>query len=342
MHMTDALVSTAVGSTMWCGAGATLGYSIKKIRLDFDEKKIPVMGVMGAFIFASQMINFAIPPIGASGHISGAMLLAVILGPAPAFLTMSVVLLIQAMFFADGGILAYGCNVINMGFYASFIAYPLIFKPIMGKCITKTKITIASVLATIVSIQLGAFSVVLETYLSGVAELPFQNFLYAMQPVHLVIGVVEGIITAGVLNYIYRIRSDIMEHTLSFTSVNGIRKANSVRSYAKILITFTVLSLIIGGILSQFASSNPDGLKWSIIKIAGSNEITADSQVHKNLEELQKNTAVLPDYSLTKGDNEKLGTSVSGIIGGAVVCLFSVLLGVFIKLKRKRAGSDGR
>lgn len=335
MHMADALVSTAVGVTMWCGAGGTLGISIRKINLDFDEKKVPMMGIMGAFIFASQMINFTIPGTGSSGHIGGAVLLAGILGPAPAFLVMSVVLLIQALFFADGGILAYGCNVINMGFYACFIAYPLLFRPILKKRISRKRITIASVLATVVGLQLGAFSVVVETMVSGVTELPFQAFLIAMQPIHLAIGIIEGVITAGVLSYIYSIRPEIIETALDY-GLNKNKKDGISLNLKKFVIVFGVLSIIIGGVLSQFASRNPDGLEWSIEKISGSTELKTDNQVNKNIEKVQKNTAVLPDYSLPNKDGDKIGTSISGIFGGVVVCAFCGITGIVVTRKRKR------
>ena len=167
MHMGDALVSGAVGGTMLVATAAVATYSVKKINSDMDEKKIPLMGVMGAFVFAAQMINFTIPGTGSSGHIGGGILLSILLGPYAGFLTMAAILLIQALFFADGGLLAYGCNVFNMGFYACFIAYPFIYKFINRKGISTKRIFAGSVLASIIGLQLGAFSVVLETLLSG-------------------------------------------------------------------------------------------------------------------------------------------------------------------------------
>ena len=117
MHMADALVSATVAGTMYALSAGAAAYSVKKIRLENDDKKIPVMGVMGAFIFAAQMINFTIPGTGSSGHLCGGMLLTALLGPYAAFLTLISVLLIQCLFFADGGLLAFGCNVWNMAFY---------------------------------------------------------------------------------------------------------------------------------------------------------------------------------------------------------------------------------
>jgi cobalt/nickel transport system permease protein len=114
---------------MWVATAGVAAYSIKKIKDDMDERKIPLMGVMGAFVFAAQMINFAIPATGSSGHLGGGLMLAILLGPYAGFLTMASILTIQALFFADGGLLALGCNIFNLGFFTCFVAYPLIYKP---------------------------------------------------------------------------------------------------------------------------------------------------------------------------------------------------------------------
>jgi len=204
MHMADALITPAVGGVMLAISTGTIAYSIKKVKEDLDEKKVPLMGVMGAFVFAGQMINFTIPATGSSGHIGGGILLAALLGPYAAFLVISAVLLIQALFFADGGLLALGCNMFNMGFFACFITYPLIFKPIVGREFTKKRITAATIIAVVVGLQLGAFSVVFETLVSGITELPFVSFVMLMQPIHLAIGLVEGIATAAILCFIYQ------------------------------------------------------------------------------------------------------------------------------------------
>ena len=134
MHMADALVAPAVAATMYVCSGGAAGFSVKKVRLESDPKKIPVMGVMGAFVFAAQMINFTIPGTGSSGHLCGGMMLTALLGPYAAFLTMIGVLLIQCLLFADGGLLALGCNIWNMAFYGCFLGYFLLLIVIMLYC----------------------------------------------------------------------------------------------------------------------------------------------------------------------------------------------------------------
>ena len=178
MHMADALVTPAVAGVMYACSGVAAGYSIRKVRLEDDETKIPVMGVMGAFVFAAQMINFTIPGTGSSGHLCGGMLLSALLGPYAGFLTMIGVLLVQCLIFADGGLLALGCNVWNMAFYGCFVGSLLIWRPLMksrrfskDRASRHTGITIAAVTGCVLTLQLGAFSVVLETSLSGITEL---------------------------------------------------------------------------------------------------------------------------------------------------------------------------
>ena len=210
MHMADALVVPAVAGTMYALSTGTAAYSIRKVRLEQDEKRIPVMGVMGAFVFAAQMINFTIPGTGSSGHLCGSMLLSAILGPFAGFLTMIGILLIQCLLFADGGLLALGCNVWNMAFYGCFIGGFLIWKPIMRKGFSRAKIIVASIIGCILCLQLGAFSVTVETLLSGVTELPFSTFVLFMQPIHLAIGLVEGLITASVLIFVYEARPTLL------------------------------------------------------------------------------------------------------------------------------------
>ncbi|HYE68582.1 MAG TPA: energy-coupling factor ABC transporter permease, partial [Anaerovoracaceae bacterium] len=194
--MADALITPVVGGVLMAASAGAIGSSVKKVKEELDDKKVPLMGVMGAFVFAGQMINFTIPATGSSGHIGGGILLAALLGPYAAFLVLSAVIIIQALFFADGGLLALGCNIINMGFFACFVAYPLLYKQIIKKTFTPKRITIGAILAVVAGLQLGAFSVVLETLISGVTELPFVSFLLLMQPIHLVIGLIEGIATA--------------------------------------------------------------------------------------------------------------------------------------------------
>lgn len=334
MHMSDALLSVAVGSTMNAVSVGTLGYSIRKIKKeDIEDQKIPMMGVMGAFVFAAQMINFTIPATGSSGHIGGGILLAALLGPYPAVITLASVLLIQCLFFADGGLLALGCNIFNMAIIPCLIVYPLLYRPILKQKITPRRIAVASILSAVIGLQLGAFGVVLETTVSGITELPFTVFVSVMQPIHLAIGVVEGIVTAGILLFIYQFRKELIEGPLGeYTAMRSPKKL--------IFIVMAALTLIIGGGLSSFASSNPDGLEWSIIKVTGKEEIETASDIHSSIRDVQASTAIFPDYETkqTGEDRGEAGTGLAGVIGGlitlALVSTFGVVLALFKKGRR--------
>jgi len=328
MHMADALLSPAVGGAMYAASAAAAAYSVKKVKEDFNARKVPVMGVMGAFVFAAQMLNFTIPGTGSSGHFCGGMLLAALLGPYAAFLTMIAILLIQCLLFADGGILALGCNIWNMAFYACFFGYFCIYKPFMKNGMSKGKLVAACIIGSILSLQLGAFSVVLETTASGITELPFGVFAAAMQPIHLAIGTVEGLITAAVLVFIYQTRPELL---------NAEASENKF-SLKKLLIILGVVVIIMGGALSLVASSNPDGLEWSIGNVTGADELESDGGVHDALANVQDKTAVLPDYSF--GNDNAAGTSFSGIVGSGLVAglcvLLSVIFGVYKKKKKAK------
>ena len=359
--MSDALLSPAVGITFWAGTLGTVAYCSKKMKENLDEKLIPLMGVTGAFIFAAQMVNFTIPGTGSSGHLGGGMILAIILGPYAAFIVMASVLTIQALFFADGGLLALGCNIWNLGIYPCFIGYPLIYKPIVQKGMNSKKILVASLLAIFVGLQLGAFSVVLETLFSGRSELPFGTFVLLMQPIHLAIGVVEGFITAGVINFVKASRPELLE---SIAETKDLSPEIKVR---KIVLAFLVIAIITGGIMSWFASSNPDGLEWSIEKVYGKPELPEhETGIVALLRAVQERTAFLPDYTFKKKETSKeqettgkeemasakgeeaprsdanawpnveAGTSVSGILGSIMMLGLISLIGFGIKAIRKK------
>ena len=330
MHMADALVSPAVATTMYACSALAGGYSIRRVRLENNPKKIPVMGVMGAFVFATQMINFTIPGTGSSGHLCGGMLLSAMLGPFAGFLTMIGVLLIQGLMFADGGLLALGCNVWNMAFYGCFLGSLLIWRPMMKKKINKGIIILASVAGCILTLQLGAFSVTLETLASGITELPFKVFVSTMQPIHLAIGLVEGLITAAVLCFVQEARPEFL------WGADEIENTKEGRfSYKSALAVLAVATVIIAGGLSLLASQYPDGLEWSMEKVAGTAELEANGGIYDIIGSIQNITSVLPDYAF-KNSQSAIGTSLSGLVGAVIVlgvCVAACYIFKFFKRK---------
>jgi cobalt/nickel transport system permease protein len=344
MHMADALLSPAVAGTMWAASAGTVAYCSSKLRTQLDDRKVPLMGVLGAFIFAAQMINFSIPGTGSSGHLGGGLLLAVLLGPEAAFLAIASVLVVQAFFFADGGLLALGCNIFNLGFLPAFVAYPLIYKKIAGTHPGKIRLSIAAVAAAVVGLQLGAFGVVMETTLSGISSLPFETFLVLMQPIHLAIGVVEGLVTAAVLSFVYKARPEMV-------SAPASSPKTALRPLRTMLFAFLAATFLTAGVLSWYASAHPDGLEWAIAKVTGKEQlIEPQSGIFPALASLQQKTSFFPDYALP-GPTEPttqvsgqhavaasasaidLGTSAAGIVG-ALITLIIASLAAFLLRKR--------
>jgi len=338
MHMADALMTPGVAGTMYVCSGAAMCYSVKKVRELEAPEKIPVMGVMGAFVFAAQMINFTIPGTGSSGHLCGGMLLSGVLGPEAGFLTMIGILLIQCLLFADGGLLALGANIWNMAFYGCFIGGLVIWRHMMQGGMTKRKIFGASILGCVFTLQLGALSVVLETLASGITQLPAGVFLAAMQPIHLAIGLVEGLITGAVLVFVYEVRPSLLWD--GGAGEGAVRPGRAVRDRLGLRQTVCVLAVAafaIGGLLSLAASSNPDGLEWSMERTAGTTELSASGSAYETAADVQEATALLPDYSFGSGESAA-GTSLSGLVGGAVVIALCVALCYLLRLFRKKTG----
>jgi cobalt/nickel transport system permease protein len=342
MHMADALLSPAVGGSLWAATAGAIACCARAVKTEVDDRKVPLMGVLGAFIFAVQMINFTIPGTGSSGHLGGGMILAILLGPAAALIAIASVLTVQALFFADGGLLALGCNIFNLGILPCFVAYPLVYKKIAGKSPSHRRIVGASILAAAAGLQLGAFAVVLETALSGISELPFRSFVAVMLPVHLGIGLVEGGVTAAVVGFIRKVQPEALPEA------DGTRMAVAVVG-ARVLLGFLLAAMLAGGVLSWFASTRPDGLEWAVAKVSGGPEpAVPENGVHSALAGLQRRTALFPDYGF-KGDESarevadearaasgiEAGTTVSGLVGGLLTLVVAVVVGLMLK-KRSR------
>jgi cobalt/nickel transport system permease protein len=349
MHMADALLAPAVAGVMYVASGTAAGASVHKLKKDDEPQKLPTMAVTAALVFAGQMINYTIPGTGSSGHMCGGMLLSALLGPQAGFLSMIVILAIQCLFFGDGGLMALGANIWNMAFYGCFVGYYLIWRPIMqsklfgdGRGAGRGRIITASVLGCIVTLQLGAFSVVLETSLSGITELPFGAFCALMQPIHLAIGLVEGLVTAAVLTFVYEARPELIQ------CASAVRGEAGKRSLKTVVVILAVVALLVAGGLSLFASGNPDGLEWALFgnSEAGYSEnmgldeeaFGVSSSTAELAGSIQEKTSFLPDYAFADSDSPA-GTSVSGVVGSVMVAALALLIcfvgGFFRKRKQK-------
>ena len=328
MHMSDALLSPTVAGVMCAASGTAVAASVFKLRRSAEPVKVAESGVMGAFVFAAQMINFAVPGTGSSGHLCGGMLLAAVLGPYLGFLTLSIVLLVQCLLFADGGILALGANVWNMAFYGCMLGGGVIWPLVTGRSPSRARVFAASVLGNIVALQLGAFSVTLQTFASGVTELPFGVFVAAMQPIHLAIGAVEGLITGSVLCFIMETRPEML--------AAESRPSLARLSRGAVLSVLVATAFAVGGLLSLVASSDPDGLEWSMERVAGTAELERSGSMHAKAAEVQEKIAVLPDYALP--DSDAVGGNVlSGLLGTGLVLALCAVGTFFVRRKGSEA-----
>ena len=309
MHMADALISPAVGAGFYAASSATLAWSSWRLRLAADTRVVPTMGVLGAFVFAAQMINFAIPGTGSSGHLAGGMLLAAVLGPAPAFLVMTSVLLVQCLFFADGGLLALGANVFNLGFFPCFVGWPL-FRRIAGRNPTPARRSWGLALGALVSVELGALSVALQTVASGRTDLALGSFAGLMAAIHLPIGVVEGLVTASAAALLWRLRPEL---DAAETPVPA-----SDRGWRRAVAGVGLVAVLTAACLAWFASTRPDGLEWSLERQSGPVATAPAGTAPAGAKEPAK----------TSWPEVDGGTSLAGLYGAGLVLVVAVALGL--------------
>lgn len=316
MHMSDALVSPAVAGVAAAVSVTLLAVSARKVKNASTENLVPLMGVMGAFVFAAQMINFTIPGTGSSGHIVGGILLGALLGPWAAFLTLASVLVVQCLIFADGGLMALGCNLLNMGVCSTLIAYPLVYRPIAGDGRSTWRVMTAAIVASVTGLELGALLVTAETELSGVTALPAKEFLGLMTTIHFFIGIGEGIATAAVLYFVKTYQPSLLA---GYRAETGKHAGN----YKKAALVFLGIAVVLGAAFTWIASAYPDGLEWTISRITGSTDLPATgTAIARTMASVQNSTSFLPDYESTW----------SGIIGcSIVVALVWVVCAMFTK-----------
>lgn len=232
MHMESMLVSTVVGASLWGVSGASLGLAAPRVK----RADLPLTLGAGAFVFAAQMLNCAIPATGASGHLVGAVLLSALVGPCAGFVAMAAILAVQCLGFDDGGFLAYGANLFNMGLIGCLCGGAFLRRR------RSSGMTMAwAMLASVAALVLGALACCAEVALSGVGSLSLADFAASMVPIHLAIGVGEGLLT-GMILVLARARE---------------------RSWATLTAGFACCAVLLV-CLSGWASTAPDGLEWSI------------------------------------------------------------------------------
>jgi len=299
LHIPDGYLSLAVALACWLLAAIGVGMALARSRDRLGERQIPLMGVLAAFVFAAQMLNFTVLG-GSSGHLVGGALMAILLGPWGGILTMSVVIALQALLFQDGGLLAMGGNITNMAVITPLVAYGVYrgVRLLAGE--RRWGLLAGGFVAAWLSIVVSAVAVAVELGFSGTS--PIGLSLPAMGGVHILVGLGEGLITVGALALVSRVRPDL---------VGGDREGPSggLRWVVAGLAVALALTLI-----SPLASPNPDGLEW-VAERLGFAELARDAPYE-----------LIADYALPGVSNEALSTIAAGMAGTIVAFGIAVLL----------------
>lgn len=328
MHMGNELMSPAVGAGLAAVAAGGLAFAIAKARPEMDDRKIPLMGVMGAFVFAAQMMNFPILP-GTSGHLGGGALLAIALGPHLACICMASILIIQCLIFQDGGLMALGANIINMAIIGSYLGYA-VYRVAAFAVRGKLSGPAAAFAAAWVAVVAGSVAVPIETALAGRLAVPFGSFVVAMVGIHVVIGLVEGAITVATLAYVHAIRPEAVRWEL-------LRSGGLPLRYAAVSVL--IVALLLAGVFSFYASGQPDGLEkaiepWQPEREAGEGPFAPLIAASERL-------AVFPDYGLLsekdQEDKSRLSQGLAGAAGTVITLGVVFLLARIVRARRPSA-----
>jgi cobalt/nickel transport system permease protein len=303
MHIPDGFLSLIVSIICWLFTIMIVRVAVSRTNKSLGERQVPLMGVMAAFIFAAQMINFPVAG-GTSGHLLGGALAAITLGPWAGMLVMTAVIAVQALLFQDGGLVVMGGNILNMGLLTAVVGYGL-YRSVVGRS-QSTKLIVAGVAAWI-SVMSGALATSLELWLSGTVQLNI--VVPAMLAVHALIGVGEALITVAALGFIFRTRPDLLDE--KSVSAQGSRG----------WILAGVLIVLIVVFLSPLASTNPDGLE----RVAGDLGFIHTGRY--------ASYRILLDYTVPILGSTSMSTILAGAIGVTVLLVLAFLAGRSLQKK---------
>jgi cobalt/nickel transport system permease protein len=316
MHIPDAVLAPSVVATTSLIGSAGLLYGLRKLESQLGDRTTVLMGTMGAFVFAAQMVNFPVGP-GVSGHLLGGVLSAVMLGPWAGAVVIGAVLIVQCFLFMDGGLTALGANFINMGLIGSVVGYA-IYEPIRRAIGGRQGILLGSMLAAWFSVLLAAGAFAIELAASG-RRSDFFQILSWMALVHAAIGVGEAIITGLVVRFVVLARPDMI-YDPETAQNQGFADANEEaerprQQWVPILVGGLAIALAVAVFLAPFASEHPDGLEYVGQKLGFLRE---DESVMP-----PRVPAPMPDYQLELPvvrrfsglDPVKTATALAGIVG---------------------------
>ncbi|RME08768.1 MAG: cobalamin biosynthesis protein CbiM [Anaerolineae bacterium] len=306
LHIPDGFLSLGVSLFFWAVTAVMVGLAVVRTNRSLGERQIPLMGVMAAFIFAAQMLNFPIAG-GTSGHFLGGALAAMVLGPWAGILVMTAVVAVQGFLFQDGGLLVMGANIFNMGILTAVIGFGL-YRMVSGRG-RALRLTVAGMAAWLATVA-AALLTALQLWLSGTARL--EIVVPAMLGVHVLIGIGEGLITVAALTFIERTRPDLVE--AEHTAAGGGR----IWAVGGVLVSLAVV------LLSPLASADPDGLE----------RVAADLGFLGRARRAP--FEILPNYSLPLLGDTPASTILAGLIGALLVMGLLWALGRGLKARDEK------
>jgi cobalt/nickel transport system permease protein len=310
LHIPDGFLSLLVSLLCWGITVLVLTVAISRTNKSLGERQVPLMGIMAAFIFAAQMINFPVAG-GTSGHLLGGALAAIMLGPWAAMLVMTAVIAVQGLLFQDGGLLVMGANILNMGLLTAAIGYGL-YRGVFGMSRSVRLVVVG--FAAWLSVMAGAFATALQLWLSGTSNL--QTVMLAMLGVHAVIGIGEALITVAALAFILQTRPDLLGE-----------KSSAAQSGRGWVVVGVLISLAVV-LLSPLASASPDGLERVATDLGFIN--AGQSAPYQ----------IIPDYTVPFLGETPLSTILAGAVGAIVVLVLAIIAGR--SLQKKSEQRDGR
>ena len=310
MHVPDGFMNVTMSAATGVISFGTLWAYIRSAKDLIADKFIALTGMMSALIFVLQMINFPIAA-GTSGHLLGGALAVIVLGPRLGLICLSVVVIIQSLLFADGGLSALGVNVLNMAIVTSATSWFIVkyWIKFIGK--NKTSIVSVSVLAGILSVVFSSIAFTIQYAIGGTISIPVGTVLLAMVTTHFIIGFGEGIITALIITLLLRVRPDLI-----YAYERSDENTAKVSFYGLFIILILLLSLI-----TPFASSSPDGLE-SVAEEFGFTQ--TDGIV-----------LLLDDYGISAVNNDFISTVLSALLGVVVLAIMFNLI-----ISRRKSGKN--
>jgi cobalt/nickel transport system permease protein len=318
MHMANELLCPEVAIGLILLAGICVLMASSRTRSAFDPAKVPLMGVMGAFVFAAQMINFPILP-GTSGHLGGGVLLAILLGPHAATLVMASILIIQCLIFQDGGLLALGANLLNLGVIPCYLGYAC-FHAFAGKRPGPGCLYLAVFGASTIGMLVGAACVPFQVLWSDRITVPLTTFMAVMVGLHVLVALGEALITFLVIAYLAQVRPQLLGQLTEQWGTSNVRLKP-----AAVLASLLVAALLLGGLVSLWASESPDALETATAPDKKMIAVT-DDETSRAVDQFHEKLSPLSDYEFT---------SFSGILGTLVTLV--VVWGIGVALRRRSA-----